>query len=439
MKKGLLGLLLLLLLWGTAEAAVEVFYLPETGFLRVSGEVVVEPEAASLAFLIFPAAHLTEFWADDLVEYSVQRYPDSTAVVFTVREVRPQQVTFSYEGLVEQRLEQAVLDPHALWLPEFSVPVQEVPVTLQLPIHWEVISEEVQQVRVQGSFQLVELPPTALPPAIVLVNTAPPLAEQPEETAEEVVEDVLEDVVDAVELAEVGGVDLPDEPAVEPRGENEDELPGGRQSETSARIQIQINRFTRALNLRDVEELSELLSPALQEKGLAQYLASLPSYYGTVSSQIVEVPSSPGGTYHVLLSTERGGRYTAAMIWEDGGGALQLTYFRLTPAAPEVPPEIAASCASFLGDLQTALRTGDLTRLETLFAPDLRQKRSDVVDFLLTMDTSTAWALEQITLEPFSITVRVSSGQGDQLLLQFELTPGQYHWLLKGLGVVPLP
>ena len=103
-----------------------------------------------MSFLIFPTAHLTEFWADGLVEYSVQRYPHSTAVSFAVREVQTQTVTFAYEGLVEAQLREAVLGPDQLWLPQFTVPVQTSTVALQLPENWEVVAGDIQAVEKQG-------------------------------------------------------------------------------------------------------------------------------------------------------------------------------------------------------------------------------------------------------------------------------------------------
>ena len=116
MKRSLLVVLLVLLLWGTAQAGINVFYVPESGFLRVSGEMVIEPKAASLSFLIFPTAHLTEFWADHLMEYRVERHPHGTTVILAVRQLGPQTISFSYEGLIEPKQQEAVLGRDQLWL-----------------------------------------------------------------------------------------------------------------------------------------------------------------------------------------------------------------------------------------------------------------------------------------------------------------------------------
>lgn len=410
MKKALTILIIWLSLLGTAHARIDVLYLPESGFLRVSGEVTIEPETSSLSLLIFPTAHLTEFWADYLVEYNVQRYPHGTEVVFAVRDMAPQKVTFSYEGLVEPKLVTAALGPDQLWLPEFSVPVQGWEVVLQIPSNWEVVSGKVQEAQNQGSFRRVDLPSSDHHPALILVNTnlAPePVPEQLER--EELVEQQV--------------------PSPNP----------DRHQELLARINLQVNRFTRALNLRSTTELAELLSPDLQEKGLAEYLASLPEHFGQVSSKIVQLPGESGGDLIVFFSTERGGSFSASMVWEDTGVSLVLNQFRLTPYSEDVPQEVFDSYTAFLQELKAALESGELSRLENLLAPDLRQDVNDVIGFLRDVFESREWTLEQATLDPFAITILAAKGEEGRLLIGLELIPGQHHWLIQEVHAVPLP
>ncbi|MGB3957586.1 MAG: hypothetical protein WBM05_05990 [Limnochordia bacterium] len=414
MRRSLAVLLLCLLLSATAAASIHVFYLPESGFLRVSGEVILKPETASQSLLLFPEAHVTEFWADSLVEYSVERSAHGTAVIFALRELGPQTITFSYEGLVEPQLHEAVLGRDQLWLPEFTAPVEEWTVVLQLPEEWEVAAGEVVQLDAEGTFQLIHLAPSAGYPTVKLLSRAAALEE----------------------LAQNG--EAAAEPVEEEEAEAELPTESPRPTGIASRIQLQINRFTRALNQRSLTELSELLSPALREKGLAQYLASLPMYFGTVTSEVVQVPEDPSGTYVVVFSTERGPRYTAAMAWQETAGFLQMYHFHLTPAAPDVPQEIRDSCAQFVQDLQAALADQDRSALEALFAPDLRQDPAATADLLFALAEGAQWEIVQISLEPFAVIVVVPTGS-TSLLLQLDLTPGLYHWLLKGLQIVPLP
>ena len=62
----------------------------------------------------------------------MERSAHGTAVIFALRELGPQTITFSYEGLVEPQLHEAVLGRDQLWLPEFTAPVEEWTVVLQL-------------------------------------------------------------------------------------------------------------------------------------------------------------------------------------------------------------------------------------------------------------------------------------------------------------------
>src|SRR5690625_1131178 len=117
-KRLLLPLLLFLLLNGVCQAQVDVYYLPDSGFLRVTGEVIIEPTNTSLSFLVFPMAQITEFWTDNLVDYSIQRGPNGTLVNFSIRQAHPQSLSFSYEGFLEPETRQIILGPDQLWFPE---------------------------------------------------------------------------------------------------------------------------------------------------------------------------------------------------------------------------------------------------------------------------------------------------------------------------------
>ncbi|HHT42440.1 MAG TPA: hypothetical protein GX014_03470 [Firmicutes bacterium] len=434
MKRSLLVVLLVLLLWGTAQAGINVFYVPESGFLRVSGEMVIEPEAASLSFLIFPTAHLTEFWADHLMEYRVERHPHGTTVILAVRQLGPQTISFSYEGLIEPKQQEAVLGRDQLWLPEFTIPAQDWDVAVQLPLGWEVAEGEVRETSTEGSFSLVLLQPSSSYPNLKLVNYSFKPAEEPEDPEEALVEESEEWLapVETADLAELGEEPASLEEAEQGEPEEQPRDP------FAARVQIQINRFTRALGLRSQAELAELLSPALQEEGLAHYLASLPPYYGRVIAEIVAMPEDPYQDYTVVFSTERGDRYLASMAWREEAGSLQLHQFRLTPYEPTVPKEVADSCELFLQELQAALQMEDQGKISSLLAPDLQQDAEEILHLLFSLDSSEPWTIEHVTLEPFSITVLTPPLDGAKFLLKLDLTPGQYHWLLLGVQVVPL-
>ena len=136
MRKGLLAVILLLLLGGAVDAEVQVLFLPDSGFLRVHGEVVMEPITSSPSFMLFPTAQITELWADELMEYTTERGAHGTMVSLSLREVRSQTLSFAYEGFLDLNGTELFLDRDSLWFPEFSFPIDGSQVNMELPSDW---------------------------------------------------------------------------------------------------------------------------------------------------------------------------------------------------------------------------------------------------------------------------------------------------------------
>lgn len=432
MKRGLVILLAILLLSTAVAAQIHVFYLPENGFIRVSGELNLDPADTSLSFALFPAAHLTELWSDDLLQYRVQKEQNRTIVSIELRQAVPQTLSFSYEGLVDPEDELAALGPAELWLPQFPQPLATPSVTLQLPLGWKVVDGAVLESWQQGEFQLIQLAPSPAYPSLTLaaLSMEPPLdlAEQRETLAEASLEPMPELTADLT--PEPAPVSLPEQtPAQGAVQEEQDRL---------ARIEIQINRLTRALSSRSEEELAELLSPELQEQGLAPYLAGLPEELGRVKSEILQSPEEPGGEFTVLFTTDGGARFAAATTWQEGLHGYQLRSFRLTPHQEEIPWEVQATLEEFASQLQLGVEMEDRGHLTALLSPNPAQDREEILQFLLSLDSTRTWTLEYVNLEPFAITVLVPHREGGQFLLHLDLIPGEHHWLLHSLQVFPL-
>lgn len=419
MKKGLLLLLLLFSFCGVIQAQVDVFYLPDSGFLRVSGDVTLNPSTTELSFVVFPGAQITEFWADDLIDYAIERRSHQTEVHFNLRQARRQNLSFSYEGFVEPELAQVFLGRDQLWFPELSFPVEPPHFTLQIPLIWEFQGDNVFDTEKHGSFQIVHWTPDLTSyPNFQARNITIATAEAPE--VSEVPEVLVEIPVENVEI------EVPQKPTRSPV------------EELIARVEMQITRLTNAINQRDERGVEQILTDSLQEKGLAHYLASLPWYYGKVVSERVNNPVDAADEFQVLFSTDRGHRFLASMVWHEGGDWPKLEAFRLVPFEGEIPSEVVASVEDFLLRLQSALRVADTEELEALLAPDLAQGKQPVMEFLSSLTTSQRWSYQQITMEPFSVVVLVPHSENSRFLLHLELTPGLQHWLIQSIQIFPL-
>ena len=124
-------------------------------------------------------------------------------VSLSLRQVRPQVLSFAYEGFLDLQGSQYLLDRSTLWFPEFSFPFENAQIDLVLPDSWEIVNWQSQ---------------APMYPSLVIRDTTAALAE---------------DVAPVIPV----------------------------QDELSSRIQMQLARLTSAVNQRHVTEIEALLSP----------------------------------------------------------------------------------------------------------------------------------------------------------------------------------
>ncbi|NLL43878.1 MAG: hypothetical protein GX251_11125 [Firmicutes bacterium] len=378
--RALLTAILLTTLWqGTAGADVEVFFLPESGFLRVQGEVTMEPLSSSPSFLLFPSAQITELWADGLMEYKVQRGVHGTMISISLNQARPQVLSFAYEGFLNLQGSTLFLDRNSLWFPEFSFPIGSTEINVTLSDGWELTGWKSK-------------PP--LYPAFAVQNLnadMDQIAEEPQDASVEI-------------------------PVVD---------------ELQSRIQMQVSRLTNAINQRNATEIAALLDPALRETGLADYLASFPHSHGKLSSEVKDPLT-------VLFSSDRGFRYQASTVWQEQGGRLVLQSFKLKPSGPQIPGDLDASLREFAQQLRLSIEAKNREQVLLYLDENLAQEHSQVLEFLLSLNAAAAWSVEHAVLVPFTVTLYIPQSEGTKLLLNLGLSPGPEHWLVNRVEVIPL-
>lgn len=374
MRKGLLAVILLLLLGGAVDAEVQVLFLPDSGFLRVHGEVVMEPITSSPSFMLFPTAQITELWADELMEYTTERGAHGTMVSLSLREVRSQTLSFAYEGFLDLNGTELFLDRDSLWFPEFSFPIDGSQVNMELPSDWFV--------------EWQSHPP--LYPTLTVRDTRDVSIEE----------------------------EIHNAPVVD---------------EFASRLQMQMSRLINAINHRNATEIEALLSPALRETSLAGYLASLPLSHGQMTGELRD-------QFTIILSTERGFRYQASVIWQERFGRLELQSFQLKPHGPQIPEELLGSAREFVQALRETVQTENGEQLLMFLDPGIAQGQVEVLKFLLSLNARILWSVEYAVLDPFTITVFVPHAESTntKLLLHMGLTPGEHHWLIHRLEVIPV-
>lgn len=399
MKKTLLTICLLLLFSISAQAEINVFLLPDSGFLRVEGQIIIEPTSNSATFSVFPGAQITEFWADELLEYQIERRAQTTYVHFTLKRPGRQSLSFSYEGFIDPQPHQATMGPDILWFPEFSFATHNPEIIVQLPAEWNLLTNATVETEKRGQNQFFKWQQvTSYYPvftASYAEHSLPPLPE------------VIAEVIH--------------------------ELPS---VEFLSRLQMQMNRLTMALNKRAKEEIQHLLAPNLQDTELAQYLASLPANFGQFKSEFLTEPAYIEDQFRIILTNEQREQFEVTLNWKEQQDSLKLETFKLIPYVADPPRELKQSLTNFVQRLEQASQEHELQELREFFIPDFEE--THYVNLLANLKTTKPWNLEYIAMEPFGITIFVFHQDQTRLLLNLELTPGATDWLIRALRVVPL-
>ena len=411
MKKSSLFILLgmILCLASVAQAEMNIFYLPDNGYLRVEGELLMEPTFGPLSLLIFPNAQITEFWVEGLQTYQVERGAQGTLITFSLGEVvNPSRLDLAYEGFLPQRGDQITLDRDTLWFPEFSFPVKPPTFTLESPLDWEVeVPKELQRELKKNS---------------VLISWQTPSQSYPQFSMER----------RGFELGkgEADQTTLVPEPELPVR-----ELPPV-QEEFLSKIQIQVARLVNLINARNLEGLENIISVPLQEQGLPHYLVNVPKTFGQLTSEFHTQPTYAEEPFQVIIGTQKGSQFLATMSWQEINGIMVLQTFSLIPAGLGVPEVVEQSLTEFVQTLQQATEAGNKDRLELAINPKGRVEQ--ISEFFSTLNTEQVWEIKYIALEPLSITVLVPHSSETKLLLNMGLSPGEENWLIDTLDVVPL-
>ena len=405
-------LCLILSVAGTAGAEVSVFYQPDSGYLRVEGQLTIQPTVAPLSLLIFPNAQITEFWVEGLEDYRLERGPQGTLVSFSMGEnVHSTLLDLSYEGFLPLKGDHIILNRDTLWFPEFSFPISPPTFTAELPLEWEIsVGNELHR-EVKNFSSLIKWQPLAQSYPQFTVDRSGPL--QKEETA------TLETPQPIMK------------PQPEPQGEQQPPT-----AEFLSRIQIQVARLVNLINTRDVQGIESLVNTALQKQGLPKYLASVPKTYGGTTSEFLTEPTFAEEPFQVVFITQKGSRFLATMSWQETDGTMILQTFSLIPAGQQIPLVIKQSLTAFIQSLHTAVQMGNKTKLESSINSERPVEL--ISEFLSTLNTDVTWEVKYVALEPLSITVLIPHSPRTKLLLNVGLVPGEEDWLIDTLDVVPL-
>lgn len=399
-KTSLMLTLALVVCLGTlAHASVSVFFMPDSGYLKVAGQITIEPTVETMMLLLFPHAQITEFWIEGLQTYELERVTQGTLINFTLAQPGQENIlSLSYEGFLPLQGDQINLDRDTLWFPEFSFPAKTSIVRAEVPQGWDVTLFDQKNnyptltiTRLNGENE---------------VKFSESNLEVPEEKTP---------------------LDLKLSPSLAPT-----------QEEFLSKIQIQVTRLVNQINLRNLQGLQNIIGDQLKTKGLPSYLATLPKSYGTISSEFRSTPSFPEEPFQIVLSTQKGPRFLATMSWLEQEDRMLLEEFSLTPLGQAIPLVVEESLAEFVEQIQTASQNQDRDFLLSMIDNHSSIDEYKIAEFIINLNSAQQWELRYISLDPLSITIVVKQTTESSLLLNVGLLPGEDHWLIKTLDVIPL-
>jgi len=423
--------------WAQARAQVQVFIQPESGFLRVEGDISITPTSSRFFLRLFPNAQITALWTEGIADYTVDRGLLGTLVTVTLNEYgSTMTLSLGYEGFLDfGEQDPIVLGRDALWYPEFSIPTAEPSFNLSLWGEWHALASP------EGGYPVVVLTrdpelqwDTALSGRQVQHLdrsnvTQPPFLALP--LPEEEPEEVPREVLDAEQAPEPAPQPAAPQPQVALTLVSD-----ARYDEVSNLVLL----LDRAIAERDTAGLKELISPALQADGLVDYLAAAPVPLLPLASQIRELVVQGQESFAAATMFSRGVPvYDTEMQWNlDESGRWVLAKFRMHPHVPTAPDTLASSIRQFVEELQAAAAAGSAAAIEESLAVSDAAERKMALDFLLGLNTDEPWELFVTSPQQPQVLVLVKHTPRTHVALELELVPGPTGWQIAAFKALPV-
>ena len=403
-----------------AQAAVNALFLPDSGFLRVEGNLTVDPQTTHLSFLLFPNAQITMVWMDGLRDYSVDRGTLGTIVTLVVPEyTSPQELSFSYEGFIQQdSLQEITMDRDMTWFPEFSFPTEVPLIKLELPLEWHLLEPTTTDASIQDNFRTFAWKPAfGTYPEFTISPAADPADDKNTVVVTE------PNTYDPTINFDEGDYSVQSDPAVDYRHQELMEF---------------MTYFDELLNNREQSVIELILSNELVNNGLGQYLGALPMRYGTVYSEIISMyVREELAAVQAVIYAHNTPRFQTTMTLENQGYTWMITEFSMSPYTPTPPPELHDSLVNFSEQLREAVEAQSMEEVDQFLAME-GPARDQARTFLLSINADVSWNVRMASSDPVGLTLLIQHSPRTSLIVNFQLTPGSTGWQIKSLEAFPI-
>lgn len=394
-----------------AHAQIQAFIMPESGFLRVDGQVTINPTGPQFSLRLFPGAQLTVLWTEGIEDYSIDRGYLGTVVTVRMREYGSERVLhLAYEGFLAEQTDPLTLGRDSLWFPEFSIPMQVSEFFISHSDGWHLY-------QLEDSYPVLVLSTQA-----ELDITKVQMAQEP--------------VLPAQPLPPPEEPEIPETPAVEPPPPPISMAirTDGPAQELSGLIVL----WDEAVSARDTEFLGAHVSRKLAEQGLVNYLSRVPAWMVPIESQIksLEMTDADGYLSTVVFSSGKP-LYDAYMKWSRVENNWELSEFAMHPHQPGAPQGLIDSISGFVDELQKAVAAGSTVLEEKLGLPDPAQRQL-AVDFFQNLNTTEPWLVVITNPREFHTTILVKHSPRTDVAVELELTAEPTGWRIASFNAYPI-
>ncbi len=421
MKRPIQCTLLILLLCinaptGRAQKQLDVFFLPEQGFLRVDSSLLVDINGDSFEFELFPNAQITALWIPNLAKYTIERTRSQTTVRIVLREptTSPTVLDLVYEGFLahSHHSTAGILDQSSLWFPSFFIPVTSSPMQITVPRGITAILPGILQNHRETDFSIYTWEIEGYP---ILRFGSELLLEQRDQIdthidthidQEEIIEEeVIEETID-VDQAELINT---------------------------------IARWDQALAKRDRVKLASLIHPEFdQQEAFMSYLVDRPSYIETFSTQLTDLEIRD--MYSLVtgyLTTNTPTIYQTTSSWQQQGKAWLLRNFNMRPL-PELPnAELLQTLEHWFASFYYAVKNSDSTWLTRhLQVPPTQMQ--PIMQFLESLGSDYEWEIHSLIPRDLEVITLIYLPNQVRLKLIYTMIPTETTWVVSDLKVIPL-
>lgn len=399
------------------QVDVEVFFVPEQGYIRVNSSFPMPGDLTVAEFTLFPNAQITALWIPGLAAYEVDRVGTGTVVLIRMAPTQPGEILeISYEGFLPNYdlLPDKTLNRRLQWFPEFSgADTGTYRVKLTLP--------QAYVPKMQGEL-VEERQSTFATYTWILANQDYP-------------------------VIWFDGSEVPDSPTAEPEPEtpepeppavpqDEEEDPAEPQKEIPPGLTDAFAIFTEAYASLDRGNLESLLDPDFPDrKEFFVYLANRPEPEHQITSLITDVTlEQASAAIYAEFYDGPALQSKALMYWHKPAEIWLLQSLIQIPAGYDFLEQISdPALQQWIGALADAMAALDLAWLNYYLAG----ARSAAISFLEQAHNRLEWRAVAVDAEHHSIVFLVQTEDGLSLRLVLGYIPQGSTWRVKSFAAIP--